>query len=155
MPITTEPIAVGTFDKMWISNVMLINRGSGILRLVFNPYDGKNMLATNATIKNYTNLQKILDENAELGSIIKSLYQECKRQAKVDNHISSITVSAPSPEGKVFAIISFSNEKDGKQIKNYTISDCFALAQKDQVFGAAFFNTLAAFAKLAGFTYLQ
>jgi hypothetical protein len=155
MPITTEPIEVGTFDKMWISNVTLINNGNGILRLVLNPYDGQNMLVTNATIKSYTNLKKMREDDEDFDKVITSLIAECKRQANTTRDVASLIVNAPSPDNKVFAIICFKKAKGEEQVANHIIQDFFGLVAADQTFAGVFQAAMAMFAQKAGFAYQQ
>lgn len=153
MPIINQPIKVGVFDKMWISSVVIQTKRDGFLRIVFNPYDGKNVLATNTKIKNFTNLNHALQSDQEFNSMLQDLYNECKRQAGINKKIESISFSALNPDSSASAVIVFEKEQGEERGQRHQIKNCFALAESDSQFGNVFQTAMVMFAMKSGFTY--
>ncbi len=153
MAIITTPITVGTFDKMWISNVNLNTQGAGTLRLAFNPYDGATTLTTNTVQKFFPQLFTGKAENKAFEDAVTALLDECKRQAKTTKKVLMLHVNARSPQDKVMATIMFEKEEGETKPNIHNIGDCFALAATDQKFGIVFQTSLVAFAQKSGLSF--
>jgi len=148
MPITTNPIPVSTFNKMWISSTLINFLSGGKMFIRLQPYDGNYMLSTtvNSSIRN---LSAVRASDASLDTVLTNLEAECRRQANEPTaELQTIAVSAPNPTLPVVASIIF------KDKPIHRIHDCFKLTSTDTTFGTVFYATMAKIAEKAGYTFI-
>ena len=141
------PIAAGTFNAYWVTNVVLAVPGTvnpkGRLMAAMSPFDGQHLLLSGRRNVGLDVAQKRATDPT-FNTVIGNMIAECKRQAQKTEDVTNVVVSAPDPTKPVTAMIAFSDRT------THRIDDCFLLAGTDATFGGVFMAAMAEIGRQAG-----